>query len=48
MSETNKRVAIAQAQIDNLKRSNMRFTLTHQEIKDLPGETKTYKPIGRM
>lgn len=48
MTETNQRVAIAQAQIDNLKRSNMRITLTHQEIKELPAETKAYESIGRM
>ena len=48
MTETNQRVTIAQAQIDNLKRLNMRITLTHQEIKELPVETNTYESIGRM
>jgi len=48
MTETNQRVSIAQAQIEGLKRSNMRITLTHQEINELPPETKTYESIGRM
>ena len=48
MTDTNQRVTLAQAQIDNLKRSNMRITLTNQELKGLPAETKTYESIGRM
>ena len=48
MTETNQRVSIAQAQIESLKRLNMRTTLTHQEIQELPPETKAYESIGRM
>lgn len=48
MTDTTKKLKLADLQIDKLKRSKQRAQLTIKEITSLPPDTRTYESIGRM
>ncbi|EDO46608.1 predicted protein, partial [Nematostella vectensis] len=46
--DTTQRVKVAEAQIEQLKRTNQHAKLTDQELSTLPLDTNTYEAVGRM
>ncbi|KAL7307210.1 hypothetical protein TKK_0000933 [Trichogramma kaykai] len=45
---TRQRLKVADMQIENINRHNLRVSLTRSELKQLPENTKTYESVGRM
>ncbi|CAB0030603.1 unnamed protein product [Trichogramma brassicae] len=45
---TRQLLKVADMQIENINRHNLRVSLTRSELKQLPENTKTYESVGRM